>query len=190
MDGEELLSSLQRDADTKIRAIWTETEAEAARLQAEQAAATAALLSACREQTSGDIKRRKEDVIARAQQEAARLRRAAEQDLAARLLPLAQKSLYAIGDSDAGDLIEGLSREVPSLSWEQVRVNPRDEERARGLFSGAVIVADDRIAGGLDATTADTSIRVVNTLEKRLQNAWEEILPELMTKCYGTLQGD
>jgi V/A-type H+-transporting ATPase subunit E len=188
VDGEALLNSLQLEAEAKIRAVWAEAEAEAARLQAEQAAAADGFLSSCREQSSGDIERRKGDAIARAQQKAAAVRCAAEQALAARLFPLALASLPALRDSNPGELFEGLGREVPHLSWEQVRVNPRDEESARKLFPGAAIITDGEVSGGLDAAAAGLSIRVINTLEKRLQNAWDEILPKLVARCHGAIQ--
>jgi len=77
-----------------------------------------------------------------------------------------------------------MAAEIPPLPWKTVRVNPEDVGIARKHFPGAVIITDEGISGGMDVMTGDGKIRVINTLEKRLERAWGDILPHLMKEDY------
>ena len=63
-------------------------------------------------------------------------------------------------------------------------MNPDDAGSAQISFPGADIIPDERISGGMDVITGDNSVRVINTLEKRLDRAWDDILPDLMKEYY------
>ena len=75
-------------------------------------------------------------------------------------------------------------QELPALSWKRVQVNPGDVALAGRYFPAAEIVPDPGITGGLDVSTEDGSIRVINTFEKRLERAWSDMLPLLIKDVY------
>jgi vacuolar-type H+-ATPase subunit E/Vma4 len=65
-----------------------------------------------------------------------------------------------------------------------VRVNPEDVALAGKYFPGAEIIPDRNITGGMDASTADGTIRIINTFEKRMERAWTDMLPVLIKDVY------
>lgn len=73
-----------------------------------------------------------------------------------------------------------LAAELPPAAWETVRVNPTDGELAGHLFPTALIEPDPAISGGMEALAEEGRIRVVNTLEKRLERGWPELFPDLL----------
>jgi len=73
-----------------------------------------------------------------------------------------------------------LAAELPPIAWETLRVNPADAEVATRLFPRARIVPDSAICGGMEALAEEGRIRVINTLEKRLERVWPELLPALI----------
>jgi vacuolar-type H+-ATPase subunit E/Vma4 len=66
-------------------------------------------------------------------------------------------------------------------------VHPDDVERAKTCFPNAEITAMEEISGGLEVTSDDGLVTVVNTCEKRLERAWESLLPEMIKEAtHGT----
>lgn len=80
-----------------------------------------------------------------------------------------------------------MAAELPLLSWKTVRVNPEDSEIAGRHFPGAEIITDAAVSGGMDTMSGDGKIRVINTLEKRLERAWEDIATDLLKEDYENL---
>ncbi|MEW6601620.1 MAG: V-type ATP synthase subunit E family protein, partial [Nitrospirota bacterium] len=72
----------------------------------------------------------------------------------------------------------------PAAAWDEVRVHSDDAVMARRYFPGAAVVADDQVSGGFEAAAENGRRHVVNTFEKRLERAWEEILPLLVIDAY------
>jgi vacuolar-type H+-ATPase subunit E/Vma4 len=188
VDAEELLASLRKEAGEKIKAIWRETEAEAARFEAEQAAALEAFRCSSEDLSTDETGRRQADLLLRARREAARRRHAAEQDLAERFFVLAEASLPELG-ADGRGLLARLAGELPLAPWERVVVNGQDAAAARTLFPGAVVATDNGIPGGMEVASAGNAIRIVNTLDRRLRNLWDDIVPELIGQCNEAIQG-
>ena len=85
-----------------------------------------------------------------------------------------------VQDENRAEVFSRLVAELPPLSWEKVYVNPSDLALARDLFPDAEVVADGDISGGLEALAENGSIRVINTMEKRLERAWLTILPAIV----------
>jgi vacuolar-type H+-ATPase subunit E/Vma4 len=65
-----------------------------------------------------------------------------------------------------------------------VRVHPADIDLARKHLSDAEIVPVETITGGMDAAMEDETVRVINTFEKRLELAWADLLPLLISDVY------
>jgi V/A-type H+-transporting ATPase subunit E len=79
-----------------------------------------------------------------------------------------------------------MAAELPA-DWKTVRVNSEDAGIAREHFPEAGIITDDSISGGMDVMTEDAKIRVINTLEKRLERAWGDVLPHIMKELDETV---
>jgi len=184
MGSRELIESLRAASKAKIRLIQQEAEQEAK-----------ALLTAKEEKLEG-LRKRYADKLASAEGEesllavadagnrARALRLDAEKALSDRLVSIARSSLPLLRDSNYPAVFEKLAMELPSFAWKLVRVNPADVSMARKYFPDAEIVPVETISGGVDATLADGTIRIINTFEKRLERAWGEMLPLLVKDIY------
>lgn len=173
-----LFEHLRATGEEKVRSIWEQAEAEVQRHTAEAEAALAEKRSRCHlegEQTLVELGRS----LMREAEKKALLRQAqAETALAERLYQLARKELPWLREHCGDKLLSALAQELPQAEWGRMRVSERDLAHARNLFPGAQIEGDSNISGGLVADSADGRITVSNTLEKRLERAWPQILPE------------
>ena len=76
-------------------------------------------------------------------------------------------------------LFQALAEEIPDCHWQRIIVNPRDKAAAGVRFPAAEVLVDPGISGGLEVQSADDRIRIINSLEKRLEHLWPELLPDL-----------
>jgi vacuolar-type H+-ATPase subunit E/Vma4 len=184
MSCKELIDSLKKAADERVLLMRQELEREAVAARADVAHRL--------EQVREDAKRKHEtayrDAVAQALSAAVNrareIRLSAEKELSGLLKDIATSSLPALRKADYEDVFGKLVRELPALAWKKVRVNPEDIALAGKFFPAAEIVPDRDITGGLDASTEDGSIRVINTFEKRLERAWSDMLPLLVKEVY------
>ena len=107
--------------------------------------------------------------------------------LSERLYRISHASLGRLRNQEYEGFFKNMAAELPLLPWKTVRVNPEDVGIARKHFPGAEIITDEGISGGMDVITGDGKFRVINTLEKRLERAWGDILPHIMKEFYGTV---
>lgn len=187
MGRQELMAALQQGAEQEIAALWQAAKQEAQRLrdqaQTQQQALRIELQRAAEKRTIQEATAR--DQLTLRQERLLRL--AAEEALAGRLERLARELLPQLRGGDDRQLFTALAAELPPARWGMARVHPDDLPLARQLFAGIDISGDPRISGGLEAVTADGGLRVVNTLEKRLERAWPQLLPELRKEIYARL---
>jgi vacuolar-type H+-ATPase subunit E/Vma4 len=125
---------------------------------------------------------RQRTLIAAATRQAALIRLRAEHALALRLHDRARLCLKQLHTGDAEQLFRSLADELPVESWHTVRTSPVDAALASNLFSGATIIPDDSLSGGLKAATADNGLTIDNSLETRLERAWPDLLLHLMAE--------
>jgi V/A-type H+-transporting ATPase subunit E len=176
----ELTDALLSDGDEKVRQIWQATEAEADRIRGEAAARIRKL--------QDDYGRRQESataaetgiILAEAERQAALIKLEAEKVLAGRLYTLAHGTLAQLRDDRYAELFAALAEELLPCTWQTVRVNPVDSELAEASFPGAAVETDSGITGGMEVIAEGGRVRVDNTLEKRLERAWPELLPRLL----------
>jgi V/A-type H+-transporting ATPase subunit E len=184
MSGRALVESLRRAADEKVRVLWEEAEAEKSRLRS----AFEERIRRMRADNSLVLAARAEDLLSEALSEAKRrerlLRFTAEKALSDRLYSLASSALKGLRDDQYTSLFEKLALELPPLDWRTVRVNPADVGLAKKRFPGAEIMPDERVAGGMDVAAESGAIRAINTLGKRLERSWPEMLPVLIKDVY------
>lgn len=184
MSGKELIESLRKTGDEKILLLRREAEAEGGKLRAE----VAARIERMRADNARVRSARVSAVLSAGESEANnRARHAklnADKALAERLFAVAGSSLHRLRDGGYPLAFEKLARELPSLRWQLVQVNPQDVDFARRHFPAAEILADEHITGGMDASTEKGAVRVINTFEKRLERAWPDLLPVLIEDAY------
>jgi len=138
---------------------------------------------------SAAVRSRTESLLSEARNAARAVRLTAEKELSTRLYRTARESLHVLRNERYRDIFESLARELPPDEWEVVKVRGDDREIAKGCFPGSEILEEKGISGGFEAVTKGGNIRIVNTLEKRLERAWAEMLPEIMKDVYGTVGG-
>jgi V/A-type H+-transporting ATPase subunit E len=177
---EDLLAALRREGENKSGLIRQEAEAEAARLREEAAAGRVRLREGFEQEQARAIAAECGAILAEAERTARRIRLAEAGKRAERLYRLALGLLPHLRERDYPGMFSRLAAELPPAAWETVRVNPADGELAGYLFPTALIEPDPAISGGMEALAGGGRIRVVNTLEKRLERGWPELLPDLL----------
>ena len=188
MGSKELIESLRRAADERIRLIWKGAEGEAEKIRAEASHRLDLLRESCaREESLAATAAQVAAVSAANNRSRTHLLRA-EKDLSDRLYSVAVSSLYRLRSSGYRDAFGKMAQELPQLAWKTVRVNPEDVGLAKKNFSSAEIMPDKTIAGGVDATTVGGKIRVINTFEKRLERVWMDMLPGLLKNAYDAVE--
>lgn len=177
-EGEEKVIEVRRNAEAEVEKIWNEKEARIAGLRREYAGIlnfeTAAATN---------------PMLLKAEKETRAIRLHAEAQLSGSMKHLAMSLTCSLRDEKYKDIFSSLLREIPSCKWEIVRVNPLDERLAREYFPEAIITVDDNISGGLEVTGSSDRVSVRNTLDIRLDKAWEELLPDMMEEVRARLQG-
>jgi V/A-type H+-transporting ATPase subunit E len=180
MNREALLEALRRKGEEKVRAVWEGAEAEVRKVRAEAAAVLARLEE---EQGRGNARIRAEltaSVLAKARRRCRAVQAEARQAMAERLYRLGKELLPRLRQENYRETFAGLVAELPpGPGWEKIRVNPEDKALASEFFPETPVEAAAKICGGLEAVAEGGRIRIVNTLEKRLERAWPALLPEL-----------
>jgi V/A-type H+/Na+-transporting ATPase subunit E len=182
MGQEELIEELRRIGKESAEAVRRETAAEIEQLRSETSARLDALRGVSAERRDAACAEETRALLAGAVSQARLIRVAAENTLAERLYEEARRSLHCLREKGYDSLFTNLAAELPLCRWERIRVNPADRERARKRFPDVEIAADDAVSGGLEATADGGRIRVDNTLEKRLERGWPELLPTLVRR--------
>ena len=176
----ELTDALRSDGDEKVRQIRQATEAEADRIRGEAAARIRKLQDDYGRRQESATAAETDIILAEAERQAALIKLEAEKVLAGRLYTLAHGTLARLRDARYAELFAALVEELLPCQWQTVRVNPADSELAKASFPGAAIETDSGITGGMEVIAEGGRVRVVNTLEKRLERAWPELLPRLL----------
>jgi vacuolar-type H+-ATPase subunit E/Vma4 len=185
MSCKELITSLKKAADEKVLVIRHEVEQEAGAARADVARRLEQRRDEAKKKEAAALRDANAQALSAANNRAREIRLAAEKELSARLEAAAASSLSALRKTGYETAFRKMAQELPALAWHAVRVNPGDVELAGRYFPGAEIVPDRQITGGMDVSTKDGSIRVINTFEKRMERAWSDMLPLLIRDVYG-----
>lgn len=187
MDCDELIKSLRTRAEEKIQTIQREAKEEAALIQQEIELKIRSLREEYENTVTAESAKRAGHILSDAQNRVRLLTISNNRKLSDRLYRLTRSSLGLLRKEEYPNVFNALALELPPLSWTSVTVNPEDAAIARTSFPGAEIIPDENISGGVDATTGENKVRVINTLEKRLERAWEDIIPDLIKEYYETV---
>lgn len=175
-----LIEALRCKGDRKAIALWQEAEAEAASQQHEWQRRV--------DQARNDLERslthfEKETLEPRLTTASTRSRQGCcqtEIDLAQRLYRLAGEQLPTLAGERSPALFERLAAEIPDQDWALVRVNVQDRDAAERIFPQCTIETVPEIAAGLEVASEDGEIRIDNTLNKRLERAWPDLIAAIM----------
>lgn len=178
----ELVDALRRAAKEKAASIREAARADVERHRSQVAEEAAALRARAAEDSATEARDLMRDAKAEAAAEAQGIVLAARSALAGRLYRLARGLLPRYRDDDYAAMFDALAREVPRRAWPRVKVDPSDRELAARRFPDAELVTDEAIVAGLVVEEGDGRVRVDNTLEKRLERAWPQILPGIVNE--------
>jgi len=188
MGYKELIESLQKETEEKIRTIWREAEAQAEKLRSESEEKLELMKQQYSEMRSSAVKKQAGDILSEANNEVRIIRLSAEASLSKRLYSIALSSLGILRDERYKDVFYGLAEELPFFKWQTVKVNPEDRLLAKECFPDSEIIPDSTITGGMEVEAENGRIKIINTFEKRLENAWAEIVPALIRDVYKELE--
>ncbi|HEX9206852.1 MAG TPA: V-type ATP synthase subunit E family protein [Steroidobacteraceae bacterium] len=175
-----LVESLRGTAAADAEALWRDTRAAAEAYRAELAQALEHQSALDAQAAATHALHLESEAIVEAGRRAGEVRAQAALVLADRLYALARAELRALRATGGQPLFVALAGELPARDWQRVRVHPGDEALAREAFPHATIDCDADIQGGLVADAEEGRIRISNTLETRLENAWPDVLPHLI----------
>lgn len=184
MSSQELIESLRRAGEEKARLMREEAEREAEDLRLAVSRKVEELRRRYADQLAAASREESQNALAEAGRRARAIRLDAERTLSDRLFLLARASLNRLREDGYSAVFEKLAAELPPMPWKLVRVHPADAVLARKCFPDAEIVPVETITGGVDAEVDGGKVRIVNTLEKRLERSWGELLPHLIRDVY------
>lgn len=190
MARQELEAALRRQGEEKAREIWRSAERSARQLRDETGAKLRESRDKSRLRQEGEASRLVDDAGASARFRARLQRLAVEQRLVDRLRGLAATLLPQLAEAGGEQLFGALAAELPEFDWSLVKVNRRDAGPARDRFKTAEISIDEGISGGLEAQDDEGRLVVTNTLEKRLEQLWPELLPVMLKELRKRIDDD
>lgn len=189
MSLEKILAALQEEARRQVAAIEQATRAEIARIEEQARAAAEAEREQQRRAIQEPLQAEQARILNRARQEALQTVLGAREQLIAAALEGTARRLAQLADSEAyPSVLRGLIREAAEALGRDgplhLRVRTCDIELAERLAAELGLAAsvagglEDEASpwgclGGVEASTADGRIRLVNTLAARLQRAAE-----------------
>ncbi|MBI5099066.1 MAG: hypothetical protein HZB30_07475 [Nitrospirae bacterium] len=180
MGYQELIDSLRKEGEKKAQALRAETRAQADKITSETAGKIKQLREEFRKKETALIMKQGNDVLSAAENRARSIRLSAEESLSARLFEFAGSMLHDLRDARYTAVFASLVKELPPSAWIEALVNQDDVGMALVHFPGINIIGDNRISGGIDVSAENSRQRIINTFEKRLERAWEEMLPSLI----------
>lgn len=182
MGRRELLDALQREGGETMTAIAARGKADEERLRAGFEERLVTLRHEYEQQRELQCTELERSIISRADREAALITLRAEHRLSQRLHEQACSCVRRMHVDDPAALFRALQAELPAEAWGSVRVNPDFARLAADCFPAAEIISDPLLSVGFIVTAADGSLTVDNTLSRRLERLWPELLPVLLAE--------
>ena len=188
MSHDVLVADLREKSEERVRQNWQVAEEKVDEIRLQKSKELERRTAEVQRSLESEAELVAAPILHDAQRKAMTIEDDAMQDLSRRLYLLAVDMLGKVRQKDYEVFFADMVSELPSIDWEQVRVNPADTELAKSMFSGAEIEADGSIKGGFEASADGGKYRVVNLLEKRLEKRWFMTLPRMIQEISG--EGD
>ncbi len=182
MGYQELIESLRKEGEEKIQSVRNEANAEAEKIKTETAGQIQHLREGLQKKEAALTRSVAEEVRTEAEKKARELRLAEHNAVSERLFTVAESILSQLRDDRYPETFAALVKELPSTEWDAVKVHSLDTAMAAEHFPGAQIIEDSQITGGMEVSRDEGRRSIINTFEKRLERAWEEILPLLLNE--------
>lgn len=176
----ELVTALKQKEEAKVESVWNAAREEAKKIEKDTALRLDEIQGQAASAEALKNKSAQKSILAKAHQKASDMRALARQKLTDDIEKSGLKILPLLREDNYQKLFVILAKELPAIAWEKVRVNPADEFLAKRFFPDEAIVCDSTIVGGLEVSSNDGRLRIVNTLEKRLERGWSSILPSIL----------
>jgi vacuolar-type H+-ATPase subunit E/Vma4 len=177
---EELINTLKKNGQKQIEDIWQQARAEADSMRKQTADAIARITEEHAGQLASACQKSVRTIVAESEIKVRKKKLFAYQELAELLHATALRKLPRLRELNYENVFARLVKELPDGQWEKITVNPSDVSLALRFFNNNIVQADAAVIGGLIAVNAGGKIIVDNTLEKRLERKWSQILPELI----------
>jgi vacuolar-type H+-ATPase subunit E/Vma4 len=184
MGHQELIESLKKEAENKIRSIRNETDAEIEKVWTEASGRIRKLREEYAVKQASSIRERTEHVTSLNERNMRNIHLSAIKTLSDRLFLLASSLLNTLRDEKYSSVFAELVKELPPCQWKEVRVNPEDTGIVSEYFPDSTITDDTMITGGFIVMSKWDKICITNTFEKRLERAWEDMLPSIISDVY------
>jgi vacuolar-type H+-ATPase subunit E/Vma4 len=193
MPYEDLISAVKASAQERIKELQERAQAEAQKIRKDAEERAQGTRSAYLEEAARGVKLEKGKLISKVGAEKRMALARLKDDLFQQVFARAAQEISSVRNHPAyRESFKGMVREaMEELAREEVRIHidPRDETLCREILKemqrNCDVVTDLTTLGGLNATTADGRLMVLNTLESRLQRAKELMKSEIMSTLYG-----
>ncbi|MBI4673211.1 MAG: hypothetical protein HY741_16280 [Chloroflexi bacterium] len=170
----DILSAMEQEVAAEIRRVEEQTAASVAEMRASAERDAQAIRERHRREMLPLLQHERARRLNRARLDSLRASSSAREQLFTQALGCAQERLAQLrSDPGYADILRALVQEaLAQLDGAViVRADPRDEKILHTLLEGMPIEFDLETWGGIEARTLDGRIRVVNTLEARLEQA-------------------
>ena len=179
---EELINTLRKNEQKQIDDIWQQARAEADSIREQVAGEIARITEEHADQLASACQKSVRGIVAEADLKARKKKLFAYKRVDEVLHATALKQLPKLRELNYENVFAQLVKELPDSQWERINVNPSDVTLAAEFFNKDIVQPDATITGGLISVNAGGKIIVDNTLEKRLERKWSQILPELIKR--------
>lgn len=183
MGYQELIDALIKEGQEKILSIWQKANEESEKILLEKEKKILQIKERYERLTQSLCEEKREKIMLESKKEAQRIKLEAEKRFLEKIYNLSLSMLNHLREEC--EFID-FTKEIPEYKWDIVEVNNADQTIAKELFPDSEILIDNSISAGLRVKTKDEKLYIDNTLEKRLERAWNQIIPELVKEIYDT----
>lgn len=183
MGYQELIDALIKEGEEKIRSIWQKANEESEKILLEKDKKILQIKESYERLKESLCEEKREKIMLESKKEARRIKLEVEKKFLEKIYNLSLSMLYHLREDCKFSVFK---KEIPEYKWDIVEVNNVDQTIAKELFPDSEILIDNSISAGLRVKTKDEKLHIDNTLEKRLERAWNQIIPELVKEIYDT----
>lgn len=180
MGRQELALALKQRGEAEGQKIWQQVEAEAEQYRSGKQQEVARMNRACDLECAQNSSLECLQLEWRVAKKTRQLRLTALHALDRRIWLLAKDELSRLDPELRQQALSRFAEEIPGGAWCRVWAAPDDVGMVQALFPDCQIDADATLAGGLVVASEDGKIRIDNSLTKRLETLWPELVGQIL----------